>query len=344
MRRSVVALVVPVVALLCGGCGSSGGSAASTTSARTSGTGTVWLCRPGQVPDPCTTPLATTVVPATGPRAVERPTTPTDPGFDCFYVYPTVSTEATDNADLEVQPAEIGVAASQASPVLLGLPGVRPDVPPAHAEVPGRGPGPRPHGERRRLRQPAFRVDRLPHPLQRRPPGHLHRALAGCRHADPTPVGPGRRRPGPACPDGVGHHRRRERDRAHRRGVGATFRHLPLCTSSGEDGCVIAYSTFPTEPPPDSLFGRPGTGVSLQSGQTATTGVQVACVNPGGSRRWHRTAHAVVPHRDPVAARTTGDDALGHLPRPLLGARARAPGGDLAPGHHPAATAGSVPR
>jgi hypothetical protein len=28
------------------------------------------------------------------------------------------------------------------------------------------------------------------------------------------------------------------------------------------------------------VFGRPGQGVSLQSGQTATEGLQVACVNP----------------------------------------------------------------
>jgi len=62
--------------------------------------------------------------------------------------------------------------------------------------------------------------------------------------------------------------------------VGSTFRHLPLCTSDGETSCVIAYSTFPKRPPVDSLFGRPGQGVSLQSGQTATVGVQVACTNP----------------------------------------------------------------
>jgi hypothetical protein len=62
--------------------------------------------------------------------------------------------------------------------------------------------------------------------------------------------------------------------------VGATFQHLPLCTSSSQNGCVIAYSSFPSQPPRDSDFGRPGTGVSLQSDQTATKGVQVACVNP----------------------------------------------------------------
>ena len=64
------------------------------------------------------------------------------------------------------------------------------------------------------------------------------------------------------------------------RTVGATFAHLPLCTATAQTGCVIAYSSFPSQPPPSSLFGRPGQGVSLQSGQTITSGVQVACVNP----------------------------------------------------------------
>ncbi len=69
--------------------------------------------------------------------------------------------------------------------------------------------------------------------------------------------------------------------------VGATFRHLSLCTAKAQTGCVIAYSSFSSQPPADSEFGRPGQGVSLQSGQTATEGVRVACVNPaaigGGS-------------------------------------------------------------
>ena len=62
--------------------------------------------------------------------------------------------------------------------------------------------------------------------------------------------------------------------------VGSTFRHIPLCTSTGETGCVIAYSSFPGQPPANSVFGRPGQGVSLQSGQTTRAGLQVACVNP----------------------------------------------------------------
>lgn len=62
---------------------------------------------------------------------------------------------------------------------------------------------------------------------------------------------------------------------------GATFAHIPLCTARRESGCVIAYSSFGSEPPAASDFGRPGQGVSLQSGQTATSGVHVACVDPG---------------------------------------------------------------
>jgi hypothetical protein len=62
--------------------------------------------------------------------------------------------------------------------------------------------------------------------------------------------------------------------------VGATFAHVPLCTSPAQTGCAIAYSSYPSEPPAASLFGRAGQGVSLQSEQTARSGEQVACVNP----------------------------------------------------------------
>jgi hypothetical protein len=62
--------------------------------------------------------------------------------------------------------------------------------------------------------------------------------------------------------------------------VGGSFAHIPTCDSSRATGCVIAYSTFGSEPPPTTNFGRPGQGVSLQSGQSISKGEQVACVNP----------------------------------------------------------------
>jgi len=58
------------------------------------------------------------------------------------------------------------------------------------------------------------------------------------------------------------------------------FEHIPACRAAAQTGCVIAYSSFAEPPPPDTDFGRPGEGVSLQSGQTATAGLQVLCTNP----------------------------------------------------------------
>jgi hypothetical protein len=53
-----------------------------------------------------------------------------------------------------------------------------------------------------------------------------------------------------------------------------------VCQSAKQTGCVIAYSSFGTAPPSNSLFGRAGRGVSILSGQQTTAGQQVVCVNP----------------------------------------------------------------
>jgi len=66
--------------------------------------------------------------------------------------------------------------------------------------------------------------------------------------------------------------------------IGATFTNVPLCTSATQTGCAIAFSSYSSQPPADSVFGRPGQGVSLQAGQTAKAGQQVACVNPAALR------------------------------------------------------------
>ncbi len=76
---------------------------------------TVWLCRPGAVPDPCIGDLATTVIRADGTTTVEHPRPAARPPIDCFYVYPTVSPEPTGNSDLTIGLAETVVAQIQAS-------------------------------------------------------------------------------------------------------------------------------------------------------------------------------------------------------------------------------------
>jgi hypothetical protein len=71
--------------------------------------------------------------------------------------------------------------------------------------------------------------------------------------------------------------------------VGGSFQNIPACESTSETGCVVAYSSFDQPPPSNSLFGRPGQGVSslLPGPQQSVAGQQVLCVNPaspsGGS-------------------------------------------------------------
>ena len=207
--------------------------------------------------------------------------------FDCFYVYPTVSRETTANSDLQVQRAEKFAAIAQASPfstlcrvwapmyhqvtldhLSLSLTSSSPEMVAAYQSL------------------VAGFDDYLAHYNHGRPIifiGHsqgssimtllLQRLVesdAALRSWLVLAIVPGGN---VVVPTGSL--------------VGGSFSSIPLCSSTGETGCVIAYSTFPGEPPATSFFGRPGQGVSLMSGQTARTGVQVACVNPaalsGGS-------------------------------------------------------------
>ncbi len=95
------------------------GAAPAAATTRTTAGGeskTVWLCAPGQADDPCTSNLSSTTVTANGSTSVTPSSAPaTSSKFDCFYVYPTVSRQLTDNANLTVQRTEIAAAVSQAS-------------------------------------------------------------------------------------------------------------------------------------------------------------------------------------------------------------------------------------
>jgi hypothetical protein len=283
--RAISALIgIAAVLGACGGLSiSSPAEASSTARARSvgaTGEGTVWLCRPGLAKDPCARNLATTSVPAAGPRNATSPTPSISTRFDCFYVYPTASTEQTDNANLEVQPAEVAAAVAQASPFSQVCRVWAPMYRQRTEASLLKGLGNDPAADRVAYKSLlAGWTDYLNHDNDGRPVifiGHSQGAAMLIRllssKVDPNPAL--RRRVvsaiiaggNVAVPTG--------------RTVGATFDHLPLCTASGEVGCVIAYSSFPKQPPAQSQFGRPGQGVSLQSGQTATAGVEVACVNP----------------------------------------------------------------
>jgi hypothetical protein len=220
---------------------------------------------------------ATTIVPA-------RPAA--DSPFDCFYVYPTVSGEPAMNSDLQVQPAETGVARFQASRFSqvckVWAPMYRQTTRATIAAYPD-------------LNLPAESIstaytslkagfeDYLEHYNHGRPIvflGHSQGAAMLIKLLSGIVEGDARLRDRVTLAVVLG----ADVEVKPRSATGGSFRHLPVCTRTGQSGCVIAYSSFPGTPPASALFGRPGRGVALQSGQTAKTGVQVACVNPAAPR------------------------------------------------------------
>ena len=256
------------------------GLSAYVPSGQPDAAGTVWLCRPGQANNPCSFPQQATVVPAGGPRTVQNGSAATSSKFDCFYVYPTVSKQKSANANLKIQAGEVGAAISQASRFSsvcqVWAPMYTQRTEASLAQGLGAAPGADAVAYASVL---SGWKDYLANYNDGRPIvfiGHsqgsamLIRLLAS--QVDPNPGLRARTitaiLPGGNVTVPIG------------KTVGATFRNLPICTARGQAGCVIAYSSFPTQPPKNSLFGRPGQGVSLQSGQTASKGLKVACVNP----------------------------------------------------------------
>jgi hypothetical protein len=256
-------------------------SAASAASPPSS-TATVWLCRPGLPGDPCTASLATTVVSATGARSTTSATPARSSRFACFYAYGTVSTEPSTNADLRRGDEEVESARVQASPFSplcriwapiyrqVTVAGLR-----AHPDL---DVGPAATATAYDSIRAGFE-DFLAHRARGRPfvvvgdsQGAAMLDLLLERLVDDVPAARARLVAAVILGGNV--------EVPAGRLVGGTFRHIPACDRLGESGCAIAYSSFPSTPPRDALFGRPGQGVSLQSGQTATSGLQVVCTNP----------------------------------------------------------------
>jgi pimeloyl-ACP methyl ester carboxylesterase len=242
---------------------------------------TVWLCRPGLPDDPCTQSLKTTVVSPAGAVSISTPKPATSSGFACFYVYGTVSAETSVNANLAVQSAEVDSAIAEASPfapVCQVYAPIYRQVTVAdleqHPDLDFGPPETVTAYDSIRSGFEAFLAQ-----LGGRPfvvIGHSQGAamlnLLLANIVDPSPALRARLVVAVILGGNV------EVPRGQL--VGGTFKHIPACSRPGQAGCVIAFSSFPATPPAGSLFGRPGQGVSLQSGQTAKAGLQVVCVNP----------------------------------------------------------------
>ena len=246
--------------------------------------GPVWLCQPGQASDPCTSSPAVTAVGAAGTlKLATWPRSALASKFDCFYVYPTESVTGTGNTALAVTKVETVTADEQAAPlsrvcdvwapayrsqtfpsVLKGLAGDQAvmastftvaynSVLPAWQWFLAHTQG-HPVVLVGDSQGSAVLIHLISSELDHEP-SVLSRLLVAVLVGGNLQVPSGKT-------------------------VGATFTKVPLCTSGTETGCAVAFSSYPSQPPADSVFGRPGQGVSLQSGQTAKAGQQVACTNP----------------------------------------------------------------
>jgi hypothetical protein len=265
MRNIALAAVLAVVASLA----AAGGASAKTT----------WLCRPGLAENPCAATLSTTVFSSWGKRAgVAGPPRATKAKVDCFYVYPTVSDQQTDQANLRVDPELRSIALYQAAryaqycrvfaPVYrqLTVPALSRPLPASAARSA--------YGD-----VEAAWKDYLAHDNKGRGvvlighsqgAAHLQRLI----REQIEPRASVRRRLVSAILLGGNVTVRRGAD------VGGVFRRTPACRSASQIGCVIAFSTFNATPPPDTRFGGSATRFAKAFGLPSGSGYEVLCTNP----------------------------------------------------------------
>jgi len=75
-----------------------------------------WLCKPGIEEDVCDRDLDATIVYADGTAELEEFSRAVDPTIDCFYIYPTVSSDQGANSDLvPAEAEEISTVLNQAA-------------------------------------------------------------------------------------------------------------------------------------------------------------------------------------------------------------------------------------
>jgi hypothetical protein len=251
----------------------------------------VWLCLPGRTPDPCTAPLTTTVVQTNGETSVEHARPARRPPINCFYVYPTVSEQPGENANLEIEPEETQIAIEQASRFSQDCRVYAPMYPQITLAALNGGPV----SLAAQLTAYLGVVKAFHEFLAKFDKGRgfvlighsqgaiLLTQLIGER-IDPDPalrhllVSALLMGANVLVPEG--------------KLVGGSFKSVPECQAAAQTHCVIAYSTFLKEPPEGAFFGRPDSPL-LGGGEHK--GMQVVCVNPTLPRQ-NGAAGALLPY------------------------------------------------
>jgi hypothetical protein len=230
-----------------------------------------WLCRPGRT-DACTVDLTAAIVAADGKLTREEWKANPKAPIDCFYVYPTVSRDPGGNSDMNAGPEETGVvrvqlarfgsqcrifaplyrqatltalrAATTGKPIAVDRALGYNDVRDAwnhylQQDNNGRGVVLIGHSQGSGVLTQLIRNEIDGKPVQSRIVSAL---LLGANVA--VPKG---------------------------KDVGGAFKHIPLCRSAEQTGCIVTYVSFRSTipPPPESRFGR-----------VSEAGMEAGCTNP----------------------------------------------------------------
>lgn len=243
-----------------------------------------WLCRPGRQ-DACAVDLTTTVIAADGELTKEPFKADANAPIDCFYVYPTVSLDATPNSDMTAGPEENSVVRAQfarfASQCKLYAPLYRQVTLKAlRAAMAGGGgfPADRKVGYNDVLAAWNYYLQNdnkgrgvvlIGHSQGSGVLTQLIKSEIDGKPIQSKVISALLLGTNVAVPKG--------------KDVGGSFQNVPLCRSATQLGCVISYVTFRADvpPPANSRFGR-----------VPTEGMQAACVNPAALKGGKAEMHA----------------------------------------------------
>jgi len=268
-----------------------------------------WLCKPGKADNPCLVPDRVTTIDSTG-KAERMPglggLAPRKPEVDCFYVYPTISSQVGPNAELVREPGVDHFVSEQV----------------------GR------FGRSCRIFAPLYRSYTVSAIFSGQlTPEVIGKAYAGVKAAWRDYLKRYNKGRGVILighSQGTGHLGNLIAETIDRKAklrkrlvsalliggniyvpkgkrVGGQFRNVPACSKRGQTGCAIAYSGFLSEPPGNALFGRV-TGALAEPGLDPAE-YEVMCVNPanlaGGSGKlvpFRRTAEVDGRTTDPFGS------------------------------------------
>ncbi|WP_310497952.1 DUF3089 domain-containing protein [Sandarakinorhabdus sp.] len=252
-----------------------------------------WLCQPGRT-DACSGDITASVVAADGSVSLAAAPPAKAPPIDCFYVYPTVSTDATPNSDMTADPAETSVAQIQFAPMR----GICRTFAPLYRQVTLTA-------LRDRMTGKGDTADRVM--------AYRDIAAAWAHYLAHDNKGRGVILIGHSQGSGVlkmlirneieGKPAASQMISAWLAGtnvlvpqgqsVGGDLKSTPLCTNAEQTGCVLAWVSWRDEQPigPTSLFGR-----------TTQADMEVACTNPAALGGGRAGLSALLPNRSAIVA------------------------------------------